>query len=307
MPERYRALPLIAQEGAKQLLETILTDEQSATEKADAIAAFVRNSAQYDLSPGKMPSNETDFALWFLEDSDKGYCVHFATAAAVLLRVAGVEARYVTGYMVQAKAGEAVTVTADQAHAWVEYYEPLLGIWIPLEATPAGGDSPIDIPEQTDPRIQTVPRETEPETEPAETTAPANPNQPQLPQDQQSETPKGVFPGWLKGLLTVLGCLLLVIGQWLIRLGIRRKRLRSGKPNRRALALWQEDVLLSHLLHKEPSRELEELACKAKFSQHTLSNEELEQFRRDLARIRRQLHEKPWYLQLVYRFVWAVY
>lgn len=102
-----------------------------------AIAGFVRQSARYDTQTGKMPDGAGDFARWFLEESDRGYCVHFATAAAVLLRAAGIPARYVTGYLTEAKAGQTVTVTDADAHAWAEYYDVDAGCWRILEATPS--------------------------------------------------------------------------------------------------------------------------------------------------------------------------
>ena len=61
-------------------------------EKAEKIGDYVRASARYDLNPSRIGEGETDFALWFLEDAAAGYCVHFATAAAVLLRAAVIEA-----------------------------------------------------------------------------------------------------------------------------------------------------------------------------------------------------------------------
>jgi transglutaminase-like putative cysteine protease len=292
MPERYRALPLIAREGAKQLLETILTDEQSATEKADAIAAFVRNSAQYDLSPGTMPSNETDFALWFLEDSDKGYCIHFATATVVLLRAAGVDARYVTGYMARVPAGKTVTVTADQAHAWAEYYEPRLGMWIVLESTPASGGA--DLP--TEPSIP----------QPGMETTPAPPTSPQATQPQPTEpvekSPEGGNSGWLWFLPAALIPVLLW-GQWFLRREVNRRRLARGTANRRALAIWTVLTRCCRLVKLTPSPEAEALACKAFFSQHTLTQRELAVLRQELARTTEALMALPWYRRLAYRFL----
>ena len=104
--------------------------------KAQAIASYVRNSATYDTKTSRMPMDSEDFAKWFLEESDTGYCVHFATATAVLLQAAGIPARYVTGYLVPVQAGEATPVLSNQSHAWVEYWLPGYG-WTVLEATPA--------------------------------------------------------------------------------------------------------------------------------------------------------------------------
>ncbi|MBQ7817460.1 MAG: DUF58 domain-containing protein [Oscillospiraceae bacterium] len=100
---------------------------------AEEIRNFVQNCAKYDENTGEMPEN-SDFVRWFVEESGRGYCVHFASAAAVLLRSAGIPARFVTGYAVQVQAGLRKTVVGDDAHAWVEYWDG--SFWRILEATP---------------------------------------------------------------------------------------------------------------------------------------------------------------------------
>ena len=56
----------------------------------------------------------------------------------VMLRLAGVPARVVLGYM-HRRAGRQrqLHVTTFDAHAWVEAYFPGLG-WIPFDPTPTG-------------------------------------------------------------------------------------------------------------------------------------------------------------------------
>lgn len=298
---------------AEELLDTVLTGERTATEKADAIGRFVKQSAVYDLGTGRMPAGEEDFARWFLYESDTGYCVHFATAAAVLLRAAGVECRYVSGYLVQARAGETVTVSAAQAHAWVEYYEPSLDTWIVLEATPASADSPVEedgreTADPTETASATLPRETE--------TGGPDPDGDRQTQ-QTSETP-GQTPGGEKrasGRLTaVLGWLLavgtaaaLMVGQRWFRLNLRRSRCREGAPNQRALYLWREVQIFGKMLKVPIPEILEELAQKAKFSQHTLTEQELELFENYLCSARDLCRSKPWYLKILYRWVYVLY
>ena len=300
----YQALPAATKEWAQSLLDTILTFEQTDTQKAETIAAYIRNSALYDLKTARMSGDTGDFARWFLEESDTGYCVHFATATAVLLRAAGVQARYVTGYMTQTVAGETVTVTADQAHAWVEYYDHRLGCWIVLESTPADLSQGEDTaPSQTTgTESQTVPTEPEGETAPSQT-------RPSAEEPGTEETPPAKFqPGpWLKGLLLAAFLVLAVLGQWKLRLARRAKALDRGRPNARALARWREAERLARLLGQTPPAELEDLAQKAKFSSHTLTAEELDVFGAYLDQCRGRLRERNFLWQLVYRFVLAVY
>ena len=54
---------------------------------ARAIAKYVSKSKTYSLDTPRAPEGE-DFALWFLRESDTGYCVHFTTATVLLLRAA---------------------------------------------------------------------------------------------------------------------------------------------------------------------------------------------------------------------------
>ena len=74
----------------------------------------------------------------FLFDAKSGYCQQFSGAMALLLRMAGIPARVVTGFSTGAtdtKTGEYVVRDFD-AHSWVEVYYPGWG-WITFDPTPA--------------------------------------------------------------------------------------------------------------------------------------------------------------------------
>jgi MYXO-CTERM domain-containing protein len=77
----------------------------------------------------------------FLFDAKLGYCQQFSGAMALLLRMAGIPARVVTGFSTGAtdmKTGEYIVRDFD-AHSWVEAYYPGWG-WLTFDPTPA--DSP---------------------------------------------------------------------------------------------------------------------------------------------------------------------
>ena len=310
--QEYCDLPDRTRQEAGELLAGLFSQDASNTEKADIIAALVLESARYDLAPEKMPREEQDFALWFLREADRGYCVHFATAATVLLRAAGVPARYITGYLTDALAGQTVTVTEADAHAWAEYFEPNLGLWLPLEATPAQ-EEPDMMP--MPPATQTPPATTEPEPEiptteesVPETTRPA----PSQPVPSAEETMPEVLPSEpeeeepARWPLLLLLPLLAVVQRWW-RLTWRARRFRRGSPNRQALRRWQEAERLSRILKECPPPELQELALKAKFSQYTLTGEELSRFDEHIGSAVRRMRRSPWWQQLLYRFVYAAY
>lgn len=306
----YLILPDSTRQEAALLLEHLYPVNISNTAKADIIAALVTDSARYDLNARKMPEIEEDFALWFLRDGDRGYCVHFASAATVLLRAAGVPARYVTGYMVDTTAGEAVTVTEENAHAWAEYYEPNLELWIPLEATPAVESVPDVTPSQPTPTAPVPSEEPEPTTpQPSPAfTAPTEGLEPDLPfpvpEVSTPEVTPIILPLWI---LLIPPAVLILWSQRILRLRLRRRRQQTGHPNVQALHRWRETVRLSRLLREDPPEELMQLAQKAKFSQYRLTEEELAQFDAFHSSALVRLREKPWYFNVIYRYIYAVY
>ena len=310
--QEYCALPEPTRQEAKAMLAGLFEETASNTEKADIIAALVTDTAVYDLDPSRMGQRVEDFALWFLREGERGYCVHFATAAAVLLRAADVPARYVSGYLVDAWAGQTVTVTEEDAHAWAEYYEPNLGLWLPLEATPAEEEPEITpMPSVTE--ASTAPAETReevPTTEETETettqptTAQTAPSMEETGPEILPDEPEDAEPArW--PLLLLLPMLMVV--QRPVRLAWRRWRFRKGDPNRQALRRWLEAERLGRILKESPPPELQELALKAKFSQYTLTGEELSWFDEQISDTVRRMRKHPWWRQLVYRFVHAAY
>lgn len=301
---RYLTLPGQTKIAAQEILRSILPQDANRWETAEAIADYVRSSAEYDLNTSRMPTDAQDFALWFLENGETGYCVHFATAAVVLLRAADIPARYVTGYLTQVQSGETTTVTAGDAHAWAEYYVPQLETWVVLEATPTEEilrevPTPSLAPEAT----EALPATTE--GLPPETTLPGTaPESPTLPMESQAEPEQRTQAGFSL-IPVVLG--LLVWLQRRLRLRLRARKFTSGSANRRALVRWQEAHRLAKLLKTTPPESLHRLAQKAKFSQHILTEEELDPFDAYLAHCHRELKAKPWYQQLAYRWVFVVY
>jgi len=72
----------------------------------------------------------------FLRRSKSGHCEYFASATTLLLRAAGIPARYATGFAMQeySKLEGAYVVRARHAHAWTRAYVD--GRWIDLDTTP---------------------------------------------------------------------------------------------------------------------------------------------------------------------------
>lgn len=304
----YLSLPRDTRAQAEALLSGMTLGKDTAT-RAGVIAEYVRSSARYDLNASPMPEGQQDFALWFLEESDSGYCVHFATAATVLLRAAGIPARYVSGYLISASAGEDTTVTGENAHAWVEYFDPAVNVWRVLEATPAAGLPALTAPQipqtQSQPQPTVAEEETLPEAPQPTVTLPqlSEPAGDGVPEAHSESSLDLSFLLW--PLVPAL-VIILMEAQRQLRAFRRRSRQNRGDPNTQALARWQEAVLLARLLGEMPPDGLQALAEKAKYSQHTLTREELARFENYLRPMKRKLLSAPWYRRLLNRYLWAV-
>ena len=120
-------------------------------ELIDSLKHIYRTQYMYTYSPGKTPKDR-EFIRYFLEFQKHGYCVYFASSAALILRSYGIPTRYCEGYAIDINEvienGElleeekledwwvsgnnpfdnagviTLDVTDSSAHAWVEvYYE----------------------------------------------------------------------------------------------------------------------------------------------------------------------------------------
>ncbi len=82
---------------------------------------FGANGLEYTLEPGVTSIDSVDTTLF---DSRRGFCGHFASAYATLMRAAGVPARIVTGYLGGEwnPVGGYVLVRQSEAHAWTEVW-----------------------------------------------------------------------------------------------------------------------------------------------------------------------------------------
>ena len=99
----------------------------------------------YTLYPTVLGEENTlDGVETFLTKTKEGYCVQYASSLVLLLREAGIPARYVEGYIASglysnrgddAVARYKTTVRDSDAHAWVEVWYDGIG-WVQYEATP---------------------------------------------------------------------------------------------------------------------------------------------------------------------------
>lgn len=284
-------LPGEQEDWLRELAYSIVSPEDTLEEKVDKISAWVRQAARYDAAPGTVPPGE-DYVEYFLMGNKKGYCMHFASAGVLLLRAAGVPARYAEGYVVNEGNFDAdgwASVPDSQAHAWAEVYVPFLG-FLPVEMTPGyGGTIPQqaqvtpqepeempeelpEAPEEAEPVPEEMPEETEPETEEPEEKRPEEEGKQRI----------------SRALVILLGAVLVSGGGgWLLWLRplLQRRRETHGSSRSRATAIYRRIQALEKYAPAPPRAP--ELADKALFSKNGLSEQELA----ELAGLARQMEQ----------------
>jgi len=107
---------------------------KSAEEASAVLLRYFQDNYRYSLVQGDAGGAPL---VKFLRDSHAGHCEFFATATVLLLRSAGIPARYATGYSVQEYSAweHAYVVRARHAHAWAQVYAK--GAWRDLDTTPS--------------------------------------------------------------------------------------------------------------------------------------------------------------------------
>lgn len=73
----------------------------------------------------------------FLLKTRQGHCEYFASATVLLLRQAGIPARYAVGYAVHEGSGRKYVVRQRDAHAWCLVWDKARGEWVDFDTTPA--------------------------------------------------------------------------------------------------------------------------------------------------------------------------
>ena len=289
----YTALP----EGTKANVLQLIQQTGLRADSPDIIAevaSYVRSCASYDLDTQPYPTE--DYAVYFLQNAETGYCVHYATAAAVIYRALGIPARVTDGFLFRAQAGEVVDVLQANEHAWVEVYLDGLG-WIPVEVTGSGGVTEpapqeaavTETPgEETAPPLEsTEPNDGEESAPPVQTpqpsdTIPVGPIRAQTEPESKS-TSRTLIRFWntLTLILLLWAIFSLLPVSRLLRLRLRQRRISQPDRKKAAVWVWKTAVKASRYGAELPES-ITACAEKAAFSQHDISQEELLQVQNQL-------------------------
>lgn len=103
---------------ARQLRDSVASDEEYSRRVLDW---FMENGLEYTLEPDPTSVESVDSVLF---DTKRGFCGHFASAYATLMRAVGIPARVVTGYLGGEfnPTGGYFIVRQSDAHAWTEIW-----------------------------------------------------------------------------------------------------------------------------------------------------------------------------------------
>ncbi|MGB1799220.1 MAG: transglutaminase-like domain-containing protein, partial [Gammaproteobacteria bacterium] len=120
----------------KQLAEQLELYSKTPNEVIATIKKYFRENFYYSITQNQRYTRG-QYLTKFLFKDKKGHCEYFATATALLLREAGIPARYAIGYSVMEYNTwqEMYLVRARHAHAWTKYY--LNGKWHNIDTTPS--------------------------------------------------------------------------------------------------------------------------------------------------------------------------
>lgn len=151
----YTSSPQIPISGRTiELTSSIVENISNDYEKAIAIQNYLRDNYKYELDVPQL-AKDKEFVDHFLFDQKEGYCTYYASAMVVMLRLEGIPARYVEGYIVDEKIeANKYQVRQKHAHAWVEAFIEPVG-WTNFEPT-AAYNTPRPFPEEEDEESKTA-------------------------------------------------------------------------------------------------------------------------------------------------------
>ncbi|MEN9574718.1 MAG: hypothetical protein RL514_2573 [Verrucomicrobiota bacterium] len=136
------AVPLSEQPAVKRIADELALAGQADHEVARRVQRFFAEEFKYGSflpsSLTQVPQGMTPLSFFLLKNR-VGHCEYYATATVLLLRQAGISARYIYGWSVQEPEtnSNAYVVRERHAHAWCVYWNAANKSWVDLDTTPS--------------------------------------------------------------------------------------------------------------------------------------------------------------------------
>jgi transglutaminase-like putative cysteine protease len=236
------AVPPDLPDSLVQLTNRVTENSDTAAAKAAAIQAYLRSS-QFSYSTDPLPGTGYEAMQNFLQRDRRGYCEQFASAMAMMARVAGIPSRVSVGFLPGERSEDGWTVSIRDMHAWPELYFANFG-WVRFEPTPSsitGSAPPWTVQSSgsadSDPSANPTSESTDSEASPGE-------EQSVAPSLQPNSPGQAAGAGWGRTLLWVgiaMVLLLILAAPATIRLRRRSNRLGgTGPAEEQVEAAWAE-------------------------------------------------------------------
>lgn len=248
------------------LADDIVDEDAAPLERAQQIEAYMTDASwDYSETVPLEGFGTTDGGQWSaLErfmDARSGYCVHYASATAILARAAGIPARISVGFLpgTDPQADGTYTVTTNDMHAWAELWFDGYG-WVPFDTTPGiatgGTVASADDDDAGATEQPTLPSPTaaepSPSASPSASASPSTSADPGAAPTATGPASAGESIRWdlvLRPALVVLALLLVLVTPATVREVLRRRRIAEGAGG----ALWEVQASLADAGHRVPT------------------------------------------------------
>lgn len=122
--------------AVRQIARELRLEELPPDETVQTVERFFEEKFTYSTwqGPSRRSRSSPSALSRFLLEHRSGHCEYFATATVLLLRAAGIPARYATGFSVQERSGRYYVVRERHAHAWCVAWVD--GAWRDVDTTP---------------------------------------------------------------------------------------------------------------------------------------------------------------------------
>jgi hypothetical protein len=132
---RWTALPPTLPPRVALLGRELAAGKTSRIDAVRAVERWLADNARYDLD-SPVPGPGEDAVDRFLFVDRVGFCEQFAAAEVLLLRAAGIPARFVSGVAYGVETGsDRKTFRQKDLHTWAEVFHPGIG-WVASDPTP---------------------------------------------------------------------------------------------------------------------------------------------------------------------------
>ncbi|WP_103352471.1 DUF3488 and transglutaminase-like domain-containing protein [Amycolatopsis sp. CA-128772] len=134
LPPRYTQIDQVDQR-VRAKTEQLIAGAANDFDRASAIWRYftAQNGFVYDTKTA--PANDADALADFILNGKRGFCEQFASAMGVMLRVAGIPSRVAIGFTPGVQVNDYLSISTQDAHAWVEAYFGDRG-WVTFDPTP---------------------------------------------------------------------------------------------------------------------------------------------------------------------------